>query len=416
MAKSKDLFDDQTMTFGEHLDSLRIHLIKAILGLIICVVGALFYGAEIVAIVRSPIDAALRRHGLDDYVQEDVKTGSFSEIMDYLFGSDEDEVDAKKAGDKKDADSPKSDDTKKSDDEPDKKDAPKAAADPAKPSGDASNKDDSNLNDDGTEKTDAEKKAVADKEQRERQTITIELSPSKVANALHAHDERFPAIEPVEDEEPFKLQITAPEFSQLKSVVKRQSQAVTLTVQEAFLTFLKVAFVAGLAIASPWVFFQIWLFVAAGLYPHERRYVYIYLPLSILLFAVGAVFCFIGVFPFVLDFLLGFNKMLDVQPQIRLSEWISFAIMLPMMFGLSFQLPLVMLFLERISVFEVSGYREKRRMAVLVIAFLSMMLTPADPMSMLMMMFPLMILYELGIIMCAMKPSKAGFPDEPRAA
>ena len=65
-----------------------------------------------------------------------------------------------------------------------------------------------------------------------------------------------------------------------------------------------------------------------------------------------------------------------------------------------------MLFLERISVFEITDYREKRRMAILVIAFLSMVLTPADPMSMLLMMFPLILLYELGIILCGFKSHK----------
>ena len=72
----------------------------------------------------------------------------------------------------------------------------------------------------------------------------------------------------------------------------------------------------------------VWLFVAAGLYNHERRYIYIFLPLSLGLFIAGILFCFFLVFPFVLKFLLSFNSMLGVQPQIRLSEWISFAIIL----------------------------------------------------------------------------------------
>ncbi|MFP6763367.1 MAG: twin-arginine translocase subunit TatC, partial [Planctomycetaceae bacterium] len=215
------------------------------------------------------------------------------------------------------------------------------------------------------------------------------------------------------DEKTVPLRIAADAFSELESVIVRQNQAVTLNVQEAFLTYLKVAFIAGLIMASPWVMYQIWQFVAAGLYPHERRYIYIYLPLSTILFLVGVVFCFFAVFPFVLNFLLGFNSLLDVQPQIRLSEWISFAVTLPLMFGLSFQLPLVMLFLERISVFDTAGYREKRKLAILVIAFLSMMLTPADPMSMLLMMFPLTLLYEFGIILTLTGKKNSGFDDEP---
>ena len=158
--------------------------------------------------------------------------------------------------------------------------------------------------------------------------------------------------------------------------------------------------------------YQIWLFVAAGLYPHERKYVYIYLPMSIFLFLGGALFCFYAVFPFVLNFLLGFNKLLGVNPQIRLSEWISFAVTLPVMFGLSFQLPLIMLFMERISIFTVKDYHEKRRMAILIISIISMLMTPADPMSMVLMMMPLILLYELGILMCKFFPNANASPFE----
>lgn len=407
MAKSKDLFDDQTMTFGEHLDALRVHLFKSLLGLIICVSFTLYYGDSVVALVRRPIDDALTRHGLGDDLQDDVQRGSFTFMWRSLvgfFSSDESEVPVgDSAGSDGKTDVSGTVGTKSVDGKADPK-----VDNPTKP-----------VDSEGSTSDIAQDKIAADAktaEQKARQTIVVELSPSELAKALHEHDDRFPAPAKIEDEKPIKLEITAPEFSQFKNAVERQNQAVTLTVQEAFMTYLKVAIVSGLAIASPWIFYQLWLFVAAGLYPHERKYVYIYLPMSIFLFSLGAVFCFIAVFPFVLDFLLGFNKMLDVQPQIRLSEWISFAIMLPMMFGLSFQLPLVMLFLERISIIEAKGYREKRRMAILIIAFLSMMLTPADPMSMLLMMFPLVILYEFGILLCTFNPSKAGFPDEPQAA
>lgn len=166
------------------------------------------------------------------------------------------------------------------------------------------------------------------------------------------------------------------------------------------MTYLKVSLIAAIIISSPWIFFQMWQFVAAGLYQHERKFVYIYGAMSLVLFIAGAAFCFYAVFPFVLEFLLGFNANIKVTPQIRLSEWISFAVMMPLMFGISFQLPLVMRFLTAISIFDVETYRSKRRLSILVIAFLSMILTPADPFSMLLMMFPLVFLYELGILLC----------------
>ena len=172
------------------------------------------------------------------------------------------------------------------------------------------------------------------------------------------------------------------------------------------MTYLKVAILTGLVLAGPYIFYQLWLFVAAGLYPHERQYIYVYLPFSLGLFIGGALFCFYLVFPFVLDFLLSYNARLGIQPQIRLSEWVSFAMTLPLMFGISFQLPMVMLFLERISIFDARAYREKRRLSILVIAIVAMILTPSDPASMMLMMVPLVALYELGIILCGMQLEK----------
>ncbi|NQV27955.1 MAG: twin-arginine translocase subunit TatC [Rhodopirellula sp.] len=366
MAQSKDLFDDSTMTFGEHLECLRTHLIRAIIGLAICVIGALFIGDRIVAIVRSPIDSALRKAAESEggsklTVEDDIADVTMTDVWQWLQES----VGLAKAAEKPEGE------------------------------GDA---------------TAVQAFSPIDTGNEFDRTIEISILPSQLAAALHQYDpESYPISKPAAGkatEKPFSIRIAAPEFHQLEAVIERQSQAVTLNVQEAFMTYIKVAFIAGLLIASPWVFREIWLFVAAGLYAHERKYIYIYLPMSLLLFTGGAVFCFYAVFPFVLKFLLGFNKLLEVQPQIRLSEWINFAVMLPVMFGVSFQLPLVMLFLERISVFEIVDYREKRRMAILVIAFLSMILTPADPMSMLLMMFPLILLYELGIILCGFNPHK----------
>jgi len=182
-------------------------------------------------------------------------------------------------------------------------------------------------------------------------------------------------------------------------------------VDEAFMIYLKVSLVIGLFISSPWILYQLWLFVAAGLYPNERRYVYTYMPLSIALFLGGAAFCFFIVIPYVLKFLLGFNIWLDLRPEIKISSWIMFSLVVSLMFGLSFQLPMVMLVLERIGMVEVSLYREKRRWAILIISFLSMVLTPSDPVSMIMMLVPLTLLYEFGIFLCGrrvVKPSPFG--------
>ncbi len=235
----------------------------------------------------------------------------------------------------------------------------------------------------------------------EQSSLIVYVRPSQLAQVLHRADpKRFDKPVTLPNERPVPLQLVADEFATFRTTADRMNKPITLNVQEAFMTYLKVALIGGIVLTSPWIFYQIWQFVAAGLYPNEQRYVYVFLPFSLVLFLSGITFCFLLVFPFVLSFLLGFNDWLGVTPQIRLSEWISFAVLMPLLFGVSFQLPLVMLFLERLSIFDAKIYREKRRIAILVIAIASMMLTPADPASMILMMIPLVLLYELGIWLC----------------
>ena len=244
----------------------------------------------------------------------------------------------------------------------------------------------------------------------EQASLLVRVRPTQLAEILHRADpERFARPQPVPNERSVPLQLAANEFAVFRNTADRLNKPITLNVQEAFMTYLKVALIGGVVLTSPWIFYQVWLFVAAGLYPHEQRYVYVFLPFSLVLFIGGITFCFFLVFPFVLTFLLGFNDWLGVTPQIRLSEWISFAVLLPLLFGISFQLPLVMLFLDKLSLFNAETYRNKRRVAILVISILSMMLTPADPASMLMMMFPLILLYELGIWLCRYMASRSPF-------
>jgi sec-independent protein translocase protein TatC len=176
-------------------------------------------------------------------------------------------------------------------------------------------------------------------------------------------------------------------------------------VQETFMIYIKAAFIAGAVISSPFVFYFLWSFVAAGLFPHEKRYIHVFLPASIGLFVAGALLAFFFVFDPVLQFLFSFNRSLGINPDPRIGEWMSFVLMLPLGFGISFQLPLVMLFLERIGIFTVSAYMSKWRIAVLAIAILSMVLSPGgDPYSMMMMFVPLTILYFGGVAACYYLP------------
>jgi len=164
-------------------------------------------------------------------------------------------------------------------------------------------------------------------------------------------------------------------------------------------------------LVSPWVFYQIWAFVAAGLYRHERHYVMKFLPISLGLFLAGVLLCFFGVLPVTLHFLLQINVWLDIEPTLRLSEWMSFATILPLVFGLCFQTPLVMLFLERVGLVKAADFRAKRKFAILIMVTVAAILTPGpDVFSQCMLAVPMIGLYEIGILMMGRGKAKAETP------
>jgi sec-independent protein translocase protein TatC len=187
-------------------------------------------------------------------------------------------------------------------------------------------------------------------------------------------------------------------------------------IQEGFVILLKAALLFGAVLSSPFVFYFLWSFVAAGLYPHEKKYVHTFLPVSLGLFIAGAALAFTAVFPPVLDFFFRINKAMGQIIEPRISEWLSFVLLLPLGFGVAFQLPLVMLFLERIHVFSAGVYLSKWRIAVLLMAIASMVLSPGgDPYSMMFMLGPLVILYFGGIALCYFLPTRGSrTPEVPK--
>lgn len=202
-----------------------------------------------------------------------------------------------------------------------------------------------------------------------------------------------------------------PDRSQLKPKVQLTRDTKGLSsfkVEESFMIWVKAGLIVGAVLSSPMVFYHLWQFVAAGLHRHERKYVYVYLPVSVVLFVSGVTLAFFLVLHYVLNFLLAFNGSMDVAVEPRLTYYINFVLLLPLGFGLAFQLPLVMLFLQRIGLIETEMYIGSWRIAIMVIFVLSMLLTPADVTSMVALAVPLMILYFLGIMMCHFIPRGPG--------
>jgi sec-independent protein translocase protein TatC len=190
-------------------------------------------------------------------------------------------------------------------------------------------------------------------------------------------------------------------------------QPQSLGVSETFMVWMKAGILTGLVFAGPFIFYHLWSFVASGLYPHEQKYVHLFLPISIGLFLAGVLLAFFFVFEPVLGFLFSFNRQMGIAPQMRINDWLGFVMFLPLGFGIAFQLPLVMLFMNRIGLFQVADYLSKWRIAVMIIFVLSMVLTPADPISMLLLAVPLTLLYFLGVAMCQWMPKNQNPFAEP---
>jgi sec-independent protein translocase protein TatC len=189
------------------------------------------------------------------------------------------------------------------------------------------------------------------------------------------------------------------QMSEAQRMVGRPPLLAVMGILESFMVYLKIAMVSGVVIGSPWIFYQLWLFIAAGLYPHEKKYIHLYLPFSLVLFLAGIAMCQFFVIPKAVASLLWFNEWLGLEPDLRLNEWLGFAIVLPLVFGLAFQTPLVMLFMAKFRLMDVTAFRRKRKIAWFIMALIAAAITPPDAISMLLLLLPLCGLYELGILL-----------------
>lgn len=181
---------------------------------------------------------------------------------------------------------------------------------------------------------------------------------------------------------------------------------------EAFFTHLKMAAVAGVFLVSPYIFYQLWMFVAPGLYDNERKWIIPIAICSAACFVTGALFGYYIVFPFGFQFFLGFATDL-IKPMPSVKEYFSFATSLLFAFGLIFELPLFMLFLSSLGVVTHKGLRKYRKYAILGNFVVAAILTPPDVVSQLLMAGPMCLLYEVGIIVAWIFGKKPKEPEPP---
>ena len=166
---------------------------------------------------------------------------------------------------------------------------------------------------------------------------------------------------------------------------------------EAFFTYLKVALLTGIILATPVLFYEFWMFVSPGLYRGEKKYLLPIVFLSVFFFAIGASFGYFVVFPYGFKFFLGFaTETIYAMPSMK--EYLSFASKMLLAFGFVFELPLVLTFMARMGLVTVPFLKKNRKYALLLFFVGAALITPPDVVTQIMMALPLMLLYEISII------------------
>lgn len=175
----------------------------------------------------------------------------------------------------------------------------------------------------------------------------------------------------------------------------------TLSPTEGIQTYFRVALFAGATVSMPWILYQLWLFIRPGLHSNEKRYVYIFIPSATILFLAGVAFSWFILLPSAITFLSTFMNSIFTAEWTS-QEYIGFATSFLFWIGVSFEIPLVIYFLALFGIVSSANLREQWRIAIVAIAILAAVITPSiDPVTMLLTMFPLIILYLLSILLAS---------------
>jgi sec-independent protein translocase protein TatC len=317
---AEDMFEDTRMSFGDHLEELRLHLWRAIAGFLIALFFSFFIGKPVLRMISAPVEEQLLEFYANraKLIEEELDRG------DAYYEKFNQPIQTKLA-------------------------------------------------------------------------LPADLFTEDVRKKMGETEDGKIEVE-ARFEDPLRWILKQNRALQL---VTRRPALSTLSIQEAFMAYFKVCIGVGFVLGSPWIFYQVWLFIAAGLYPHEKRLVHVYLPVSLGLFLFGVVICQLFVIPKAIEALLWFNQWLGLEPDLRFNEWLGFAIMMPLVFGISFQLPLVMMFLERVGIFTVPQFIGQWRIAFFAIHVFAAIITPSvDVISMELLALPMFGLYWLGIFLC----------------
>jgi sec-independent protein translocase protein TatC len=180
-------------------------------------------------------------------------------------------------------------------------------------------------------------------------------------------------------------------------VMPQGSSFIFTTVTEAFITYFKVAFVAALFLGAPVILYEVWMFVSPGLYEKEKKYIFPFIAFGSLFFAVGGLFCYLVVMPYIYHFFVSFAGP-SIIPMPSLKEYMNLTLKLIIIFGLIFQMPLVAFYLSKAGIIKYRTLAKKRRYAILAIVVVSAIITPPEVTSQLLMAVPMYGLFEISVL------------------
>jgi len=195
----------------------------------------------------------------------------------------------------------------------------------------------------------------------------------------------------------FSKQIFSLLIFPLTKVLPSDSRLIFTSLPEMFIAYIKVALIAGIVLATPVIFYELWMFLAPALYQKEKRYIIPFVTFSTILFLIGSLFGYFVVFPYGFKFFISFATD-EIQALPSVKQYFSFAIRLLLAFGLVFEMPLVVLFMTKIGMVTPDAMKKFRKFAILCAFILAAILTPPDVATQIMMALPLIILYEISII------------------
>lgn len=179
-----------------------------------------------------------------------------------------------------------------------------------------------------------------------------------------------------------------------------EADLTVLTMVGGITVYIRVALVSGLVLASPWVFYQLWQFIAAGLYTKEKRYVHYAVPCSAGLFLIGAVFFLTVVSDQMFRFFIWFNTVyMNVKMVITLDKYITLVCLMMLVFGVAFQTPLAVLLLSKMGLVSTRTLNRYRKHVIVGMLILAALVTSPSPVDQVLLAVPMWLLYELGVLL-----------------